>query len=168
MAHGTWHMAVSLLMALLLLRYMIAGQKLRAYLRLTVVMAGVGTSFVALGYLHQPFPWVSALSHLPPVKFASTASTLALMAGATIHAAMTGQLRFVQPTARGSTRRLLGGGLMGLGIVLVPGGNDGVLLYGMPAGEPKAFVAYIVMVGTIAVAIFITGRVTEAWKKRRP
>ena len=50
--------------------------------------------------------------------------------------------------------------------MLVPGGNDSMLLYGMPAGEAKAFAGYAVMIAAIALAIIVTGRATEPWKAR--
>lgn len=160
----SWPSAATVLAALILVRYLIAEQRLRAFLRLTVAMALVGATFVALGQLHQPFPWVSALAHLPVVELVPTVAVIALLAGSTVNAAMTGRgIRFRMPTVLGSVRRFVGGSLMGAGIMLVPGGNDGVLLYGMPAGEPKAFIAYAAIIAAIGVSILAVGRVTEAW-----
>lgn len=165
----SWPIAATLLGALILVRYLIANQRPRAFLRLTVAMAMVGTTFVALGQLHQPFPWVSALAHLPAVELGPAVAVIALLAGSTVNAALTARgVRFRMPTVRGSVRRVVGGSLMGAGITLVPGGNDGVLLYGMPAGEPKAFIAYAAMILAIGVSILAAGRVTEAWKNSSP
>lgn len=158
-------LAASLLIALLIARYMIAKQRPRAFLRLTVAMGIVGASFVALGQLHQPFPWVSALAHLPVVELEPGIAVIALLAGSATNQVLTGRgLRWRTPTATGSARRFGGGVLMGAGAMLVPGGNDSMLLYGMPAGEAKAFAGYAVMIAAIALAIIVTGRATEPWK----
>ncbi|MBW3245465.1 YeeE/YedE family protein [Epibacterium sp. DP7N7-1] len=165
----SWPLAAGLLITLLLVRYMIAGQRLRAYWRLTIAMGVVGASFVALGQLHQPFPWVSALAHLPAVELYPTLAVVALLAGSASNAAMTGRgIRLKLPTAKGSVRRFGGGTLMGSGIMLVPGGNDSVLLYGMPAGELEAFAAYAAMIATIGLSLIAAGHVTETWKVRYP
>lgn len=165
----SWPIAAGLLMTLLVVRYLLAKKRLRAFLRLTFGMGIVGASFVALGQLHQPFPWVSALAHLPAVEVYPALAVVALLAGSALNAAMTGRgIRWRRPTAVGSARRFGGGVLMGAGAMFVPGGNDSMLLYGMPAGETEAFAAYATMTGAIAIAVVIAGRVTEGWKARRP
>jgi uncharacterized membrane protein YedE/YeeE len=162
-----WAAAIVLLAALAALRHALGRQRPRAFLRLTLAMAVVGVTFVALGQVHQPFPWVSALVRLPAVDLLPVLAVLALLAGSAANAAVTGRgIRLRAPTLAGSLRRFAGGALMGAGALLVPGGNDSVLLYGMPAGEPQAFAAYAAMIGAIAAAILLGGRVTEAWKTR--
>jgi len=42
--------------------------------------------------------------------------------------------------------------LMGWGSLLLPGGNDGLILVGMPLGWPYAWLAIATMCATIAVA----------------
>ena len=48
---------------------------------------------------------------------------------------------------------LVGGTLMGFGAALVPGGNDALLLYGIPWLSPHAIPAYLAMLLGIAVAL---------------
>jgi len=43
--------------------------------------------------------------------------------------------------------------LMAWGSVLFPGGNDGLILLGMPLLRPYAWVAFVTMCATIAVAL---------------
>jgi len=57
-------------------------------------------------------------------------------------------------------RCLLGGGLMGIGAAMVPGGNDSLLLIGMPLLLPYAWVAFASMCITIYIATVL------AWKGR--
>ena len=52
-------------------------------------------------------------------------------------------------------RCTIGGGLMGVGAGLVPGGNTTLLLLGMPMLWPYAWVAFAIMCGTIYAAILI-------------
>jgi uncharacterized membrane protein YedE/YeeE len=163
----TWPIATALLIALILLRYIVSKRQPQAFMRLTLAMALVGASFVSLGQLHQPFPWVSALADLPSVDLYPALALVALLAGSATNAMVTGRgVRLKMPTGKGSVRRLGGGALMGLGVALVPGGNDGVLLYGMPAGDIEAFAAYTTMIFTIGLSILVSGRVTETWKSR--
>lgn len=50
-------------------------------------------------------------------------------------------------------RNFVGGTLMGVGAVLIPGGNDTLVLHGIPGNSPNALPAYIAMLAGIAVAL---------------
>ena len=50
-------------------------------------------------------------------------------------------------------RSLFGGVLMGLGVALTPGGNDALVLYGIPTLSAHALPAYLAMAVGIAVAL---------------
>ena len=52
-----------------------------------------------------------------------------------------------------------GGALMGWGSLLIPGGNDGLILIGMPLLWPYAWVAFATMCLTIAAAQVMQRRV---------
>jgi hypothetical protein len=56
-------------------------------------------------------------------------------------------------------RTVLGGSLMGLGAALAPGGNDALILYGIPSLSPHAVPTYLAMVVGIAVALVVMRRV---------
>ncbi|QKG72568.1 YeeE/YedE thiosulfate transporter family protein [Erythrobacter mangrovi] len=58
-------------------------------------------------------------------------------------------------------RCLAGGALMGIGAQLVPGGNDGLIMQGLPFLQPHAWVAVSAMVLTISVLITVTYRVAR-------
>ena len=48
-----------------------------------------------------------------------------------------------------------GGMLMGWGTLLIPGGNDGLILVGMPLLWPYAWVAFLTMCITIGLALVV-------------
>ena len=52
-------------------------------------------------------------------------------------------------------RNIGGGALMGLGTALLPGGNDALVLYGIPSLSPHALPAFAAMVGGIAAALWL-------------
>jgi uncharacterized membrane protein YedE/YeeE len=52
-------------------------------------------------------------------------------------------------------RNLLGGLFMGLGVALIPGGNDALVLYAIPSLSPHALPAYLAMAAGIAAALLL-------------
>jgi uncharacterized membrane protein YedE/YeeE len=52
-------------------------------------------------------------------------------------------------------RNIVGGALMGLGTGLLPGGNDALVLYGIPALSPHALPAFAAMMAGIAAALWV-------------
>jgi toxin CptA len=77
----------------------------------------------------------------------------ALFAGAVAGGAIAGKLRREWPRLGTVLRCATGGILMGMGGALVPGSNDGLILLGLPAMLPHAWVAVGVMTLSIAAAI---------------
>jgi hypothetical protein len=77
----------------------------------------------------------------------------ALLAGAILGGWTAGQLSSQQPSKLALARCLAGGMLMGWGSALIPGGNDGLILVGMPLLMPHAWVAILTMCATIWVAL---------------
>ncbi len=65
-------------------------------------------------------------------------------------------------TARAAVTTLAGGGLMGLGVAVIPGGNDGLVLAAVPALSPGGIAAYLTMMATILSGLWLirlrTGR----------
>ena len=68
-----------------------------------------------------------------------------------------GRLRLVAPNAASISRCLSGGAMMGIGGALIPGGNDSLILIGMPLLLPYAWIAFASMCVAIYVAIRLTG-----------
>ena len=83
---------------------------------------------------------------------------LALLSGAIASAISNGQFSF--SFDRGMWfRNLVGGFLMGVGAMIVPGGNASLILQDLPALSLHAILAYMAMVIGIAVTLMVLGRV---------
>ncbi|MFA5964240.1 MAG: YeeE/YedE thiosulfate transporter family protein [Sphingomonas sp.] len=87
------------------------------------------------------------------------AMALALLGGAIVGGWIAGSLHAVMPRPIDLLRCAVGGALMGLGAMLVPGGNDGLILVGLPALLPHAWVAVTTMVLSIAALVALERRV---------
>ena len=61
------------------------------------------------------------------------------------------RLRRIRPAA--ALRHGLSGVAMGVGAALLPGGNDGLILFGLPALSPHALPGWIAMIAGIALAL---------------
>lgn len=81
------------------------------------------------------------------------AMVAALLAGAIAGGWIAGLLKPTLPSARDVLRCAIGGAAMGVGAMLVPGSNDGLILIGLPLLLPHAWVAVSVMALSIATAI---------------
>jgi len=77
----------------------------------------------------------------------------ALLGGAILGGLIDGKIRWQPIRAAALLRSLTGGAVMGLGGMIVPGGNDGLIMVGLPLLRPYAWAAVTVMTGTIAGAI---------------
>jgi hypothetical protein len=77
----------------------------------------------------------------------------ALLAGAILGGWTAGRLSSQRPSLSAIARCCVGGILMGWGSALIPGGNDGLILVGMPLLMLHAWVAILAMCGTIWVAL---------------
>jgi uncharacterized protein len=83
----------------------------------------------------------------------------AMFAGMLVSTWQRRSLRIAPAPARIWLRTLSGGTLMGLGAAMAPGGNDALILYGIPSLSPHAVPAYAAMVAGIAVALIAMRRV---------
>ncbi len=67
------------------------------------------------------------------------------------------------PTLKDILKRTLGGILMGLGALFIPGGNDTLLLIGFPMAAWQAALAYVLIVVTLAALIAKFGSMARSW-----
>ena len=106
-------------------------------------------SLIAIG----PWAYTYALLSLARGSTDGVAVKLVLLimlfAGALVGGWTAGRLKLRAPTLEAAIRCLGGGVLMGWGSLLIPGGNDELLLVGIPLLQPYAWVA----VASMAVAI---------------
>ena len=89
-------------------------------------------------------------------KFARTLLLVCLLAGAMLGGWTAGRFRHTRIDALGLLRCLAGGVLMGWGSLLIPGGNDGLILVGMPLLWPYAWVAFITILFMLPTASPVT------------
>jgi len=86
---------------------------------------------------------------------------IALLAGAWIGGRLSGQLRRRPVAASAAARCLVGGVLMGWGSLLTPGGNDALVLIGMPLLWPYAWAAFATMCMTVAIVRWLSLRLAH-------
>jgi hypothetical protein len=83
---------------------------------------------------------------------------VALLLGATLGGWTAGRFNATRITAGTLLRCFAGGVLMGWGSLLIPGGNDGLILVGMPLLWPYAWVAFATMCAAIGAAQWLRQR----------
>ncbi len=82
-------------------------------------------------------------------------TTFALISGMAIATILSKSFKFQQSTLRVFATRFLSGGLMGIAIGFIPGGNDTIILHGIPGIAFHAPVALMTMMIAIAVVLAI-------------
>ncbi len=85
----------------------------------------------------------------------------AFLGGALFAAWRDKRLRWRRPRLLGLVRSGFGGLAMGAGAVMVPGGNDALLLQGIPALSPHALPAYLAMLGTVVILVLLLNRLNQ-------
>lgn len=83
--------------------------------------------------------------------------TLAIVAGVIVSAVFAGRFELRIGTTRAIAARLGGGMLMGTGAMLVPGGNDTLMLWAIPGLTIYGPLAYAIMIVTIIVLLATRG-----------
>jgi Sulphur transport len=113
----------------------------------------IGLAFVVMLLTVGSWAYTEALASLARGMASNTVAKLllfaALLGGALLGGWTAGRLRSVAPTVGGLARCLTGGALMGMGSVLIPGSNDGLILLGLPLLNLYALVALASM--TLAI-----------------
>lgn len=115
----------------------------------------IGITFFFILYLAGSWAYTDALAELARGIMNNTLQRslllLAMLAGAVYGGWTAGRFHTTRITLKDVARCLLGGALMGLGSVLIPGSNDGLILTGMPLLWPHAWLSFAVMCMTIAI-----------------
>ena len=89
---------------------------------------------------------------------ARTVLFVCLLSGAVLGGWTSGRIGKFRVQARAVWRCLIGGLLMSWGSLMIPGGNDGLILVGMPLFWPYAWLAFAIMCGSIGAALWLEGR----------
>jgi hypothetical protein len=142
----------------------------RRHLELTRIL-----SYAMLGLLaaivtnwQGDWTWLTLLHHVGagvPFDFVAVGCLLAVLIGATLTAIYHRRFRFVRPTLPTLLREAAGGGMMAAGALLIPGGNDALLVYGIPSGSPHALAGFAVIFATMVVMLWVTPWF-RAWANR--
>lgn len=161
MAMGTlWLMGLglfALIIAVLIYHRRITGQWL-------ALLAGLVAGLV---YARQPgWSYGSTLEALAQGRLAiaqwrGELSALGLFAGAIGGAVLAGQFRLQPLTPWRALRCLCGGAILGYGAALIPGGNDGLLLWSIPGLTLYGAAAYALMLGIIGLGFALVERSTR-------
>jgi toxin CptA len=114
----------------------------------------IGITYLLLLWLLGPWAYTDFLAELARGGMPETARRavllLALLGGAFWGGWTASSFRPIGITARGIARSLTGGAMMGVGSLAIPGGNDGLILTGMPLLWPHAWIALATMCLSIA------------------
>src|SRR5258706_4412249 len=121
--------------------------------------AVIGVTFLAMLLLVGAWAYTDVLAEIARGMAHSLPARvlllLCLLLGAVLGGWTTGQFRHTPVTAVALLRCLAGGILMGWGSLLIPGGNDGLILVGMPLLWPYAWVAFATMCLSIGSALWL-------------
>jgi uncharacterized membrane protein YedE/YeeE len=122
----------------------------------------IGITFAVMLVLVGGWAYTDVLAELARGMTASigarTLLALALLLGAALGGWTAGLFRSTRVSAAQLLRCLVGGVLMGWGSLVLPGGNDGLILVGMPLAWPYAWLAFATMCLAIASAQILTSR----------
>lgn len=92
-------------------------------------------------------------SHPAPLVFVGA---IALIAGGIYAARRSERFAWQRPKPIAISLRGIGGAVMGFAAAIVPGGNDVMLIYGLPSAAPHAIAAYLSMMASLFAVLAIT------------
>ena len=122
----------------------------------------IGITFAIMLLGVGPWTYTELLTDLAKGKSDDIAWRVALFAalltGARIGGLRHGMTAWTTPTRKRIQTCLIGGAMMGIGGALIPGGNDGLVLVGLPFLMPYALISLTTMVAVIALAIWARQR----------
>jgi uncharacterized protein len=117
-------------------------------------MAVIGVSAAGLAFFLPDWSytsWFGQIAGMRPSMTALHAAILALLiAGGVLASHLSSEWHIRWGTASVWLRSFAGGALMGIGAALVPGGNDAMLLMGLPLLLPHLLAAYAAFLVTLA------------------
>lgn len=90
------------------------------------------------------------------VNLADAAIAAGYFVGALLSLYFGGRFRFVMPTSQACLRCLAGGIVMSFAASAIPGGNDVMILHGIPGLAINAIAGYAVMMATLIACIYVS------------
>jgi hypothetical protein len=152
------------LAAILALRFGVSRRSDSNFLRLTLSMGTIAIASTILAVLEPGFSITTSLGAMVSIPVAGAVISIWMFGGSFVSARLRRRrLALKWPTAKSVIRRTLGGALMGLGALLIPGGNDTMLMIGFPMGAWQAVLAYALFVASLAALIVKFGSMAKAW-----
>jgi uncharacterized protein len=122
--------------------------------RRAAIMSGIGLSGGLLYALHPYWSYSNVVhdfaqdSIMMPIHMGDNLLPWLVMAacvGGFVSTYVAGSFKLKQPKLRAGLGSFVGGFLMAFGIVMIPGGNDGLVLSLLPSLVPAGFLAYLSM-----------------------
>jgi hypothetical protein len=133
--------------------------------RLTLSMGAIGITSTILAILAPQFSITTSVGSIVSIPVAGTVISVCMFGGSLVSARLRRRrFRLKWPTIKGIARRTLGGILMGLGALLIPGGNDTLLMIGFSIGAWQAALAYVLFVASLAALITKFGSMARSWR----
>ncbi|WP_246413092.1 MULTISPECIES: YeeE/YedE thiosulfate transporter family protein [Rhizobium] len=153
------------LFVFLLLRLGVSIKSETNFRRLTLAMGTIGITSATLSAFAPRFSVTTSVGSMLSIPVTSSLIFVCMFSGSLVSARIRRHQFSLSwpPTWKSVSRRTIGGLLMGFGALLIPGGNDTLLLVGLPMGAWQAFVAYLIMVAALAVLIARFGSTARSW-----
>jgi hypothetical protein len=152
------------LAAILALRLGVSLRSESNFGRLTLSMAAIGITFTILAVLAPRFSITTSVGSIVSIPVAGTVISVCMFGGSFVSARFRkGRFVLEWPTVKNIVSRTLGGILMGLSALLIPGGNDTLLMIGFPMGAWQAALAYALLVASLAALIARFGSMARSW-----
>ena len=130
----------------------------------------IGVTFIVLLTLAGAWTYTDTLADWALERMSAAALRgpllLALFAGAALGGWTAGRFVPTRPTGTAIGRCALGGALMGIGSFWIPGGNDGLILTGLPLLWSYAWIAFCTMCVAIAAYQLLSRHVREGQNNR--
>ena len=152
------------LLVVLALRFGASFRSESNFMRLTLAMGTIGIVFTILAVFAPGFSITASIGSMVSIPVAGAVISVCMFGGSLVSARlMTQRFSLKWPTIKTIVRRTLAGILMGLGALLIPGGNDVLLMVGFPMGAWQAGLAYVLFVATLAGLIAKFGSAAKSW-----
>lgn len=152
------------LLAIVALRLGVSRRSESNFRQLTLGMGAIGVTSTILAVLAPGFSITASFGPIASIPVAGALISFCMFGGSLVSARLRKQGFVLKwPTVATILKRTLAGILMGLGALLIPGGNDTLLLIGFPAGAWQAALAYVLFVATLAALIVKLGSTARPW-----
>jgi hypothetical protein len=160
---GTELIAIGLV-TIIALRLVVSRRSQSSAWRLSLSIAALGITYTGLAIVAPGFSITASVGSLITVPITISVISVCMILGTLLSSrVLSGRFMVKWPSLHALARRAIGGSLMGLGALLIPGGNDTLLMIGLPMGAWQALLAYGLFVSTIALLIAKFGSTTRSW-----